>query len=146
MSKQIPSMAGGILIPGNGNSIVISEDTERWLQWLETAQSFRYVPESADAPFTARKEKSDYWYAYRKMAGKLHKRYIGKPGELTLERLEQVASLLNEPSQPRPDKTPQELPKSDSTKYVTNDDITRLWEAITALQVEVQALGKPKAR
>jgi hypothetical protein len=146
MSKQIPSMAGGILIPESGTSIVISEDTQRWLQWLESAQSFRYIPESSDAPFTARKEKSDYWYAYRKMAGKLHKRYIGKPGELTLERLEEVASLLNEPSQPRPEKTPQELPKPELTKYVTNDDITRLWEAITALQVEVQALVKPKAR
>jgi len=146
MSKQIPSIAGGILIPQEGNSIIINEDTQRWLQWLETAQSFRYIPESSDAPFTARKEKSDYWYAYRKVAGKLHKRYIGKPAELTLERLEEVAALLNEPSQPRPEKVTQELPKSDSTKYATNDDIARLWEAIAALRVEVQALVKSKAR
>ena len=146
MSKQIPSIAGGILIPEGDSSIIINEDAQRWLQWLETAKSFRYVPESSDAPFTARKEKSDYWYGYRKVAGKLHKRYIGKPGELTLERLEEVAALLNEPSQPRPEKAPQELPKSDSIKYATNDDIARLWEALAALRVEMQALVKSKAR
>ena len=147
MSKsQIPSMAGGILIPEDGTSIIINEAAQRWLQWLETAKSFRYVPESSDAPFTARKEKFDYWYGYRKVAGKLHKRYIGKPGELTLERLEEVAALLNEPSQPRPEKAPQELPKSDSAKYATNDDIARLWEALAAIRVEVQALVKLKAR
>jgi LuxR family maltose regulon positive regulatory protein len=35
-----------------------------------------------------------YWRAYRKRDGKLHRIYVGKTGELTLERLDAVARHL----------------------------------------------------
>ena len=58
--------------------VTASNIDDHWLEWLGRTQSFRYVPKE-NAPFTVRKEKSrrgdgDYWYGYRKVGGKLHKR------------------------------------------------------------------------
>jgi hypothetical protein len=84
---------------------VIKIGTPMWRRWLEYHSSFHYNPKAkSQQGFTARKEKSrgratevDYWYGYRKVEGKLHKRYIGKSEDLTLKRLEEVARHLDEP-------------------------------------------------
>src|SRR5260370_13103309 len=50
--------------------------------------------------FTARKEQAGnkrggrYWKAYRRRNGKLHRAYLGKSEELTLERLNAIAAAL----------------------------------------------------
>ena len=36
------------------------------------------------------------WYAYRRVHGVLHKRYVGKSAGLTWARLEETAVMLNE--------------------------------------------------
>jgi HAMP domain-containing protein len=138
MAQQIPSVADGVLSEGE-TSILIDVDTQRWQQWLEGVQSFRYVP-SKEAPYTARKEKSkkadgDYWYAYRKVQGKLHKRYIGRSSDLTLDRLEEVASLLSVPAEPRA--------KPEVTEQVSvtqSDEVTRLQNEVERLQNDNQQL------
>ena len=86
------SVRQGILEPEHGNMVEI--DSHRWFDWLTENQSFRYES-NEHAPYTARKEKSDYWYGYRKVSGKLHKRYIGKSAEVTQEKLENIAEALN---------------------------------------------------
>lgn len=144
MANKICSVVAGILEPDEG--LTISLESPQWLQWLENHQSFRYCPSSNESPFTARRE-GQYWYGYRKQQGKLHKRYIGKALELTVNRLEEIASLLNAPTEPRPTKhlvTEPEVTKRSVTQ--TNDDIARLWQAIGELRQSLAALGKSKAR
>ncbi|MUH00624.1 hypothetical protein F7734_53500 [Scytonema sp. UIC 10036] len=139
MAQQIPSVADGVLSEGE-TSIAIATDKERWQQWLEGVQSFRYVPDSEEAPYTARKEKSkkadgDYWYAYRKVQGKLHKRYIGRASDLTVARLEEVASLLSVPAEPRakPEVTEQ-------ASVTQSDEVARLQNELGRLQNDNQQL------
>lgn len=144
MSK-IPTVAQGMLSDDSG--VIVELSSPQWLDWINKHASFRYEPITDVTGFTARAEKSGYWYGYRKVSGKLHKRYIGKPEELTVERLEEIAELLLKPAQPRPEQVTQEI---SATAYVTppatNDDIARLWDAIFSLRSEVVALGKLKAR
>jgi NB-ARC domain len=70
----------------------------RWYAWLETASTFTF--RSGQGHFTARKERAGnrrgepYWRAYRKRGGKLHRAYLGKSEELTLERLRAIAAVL----------------------------------------------------
>ncbi len=72
--------------------------TSGWFSWLETASTFTF--RSEHGTFSARKERAgnkrgrSYWRAYRKRNGKLHRAYLGKSEELTLERLKVVAALL----------------------------------------------------
>src|SRR5260370_5972791 len=74
--------------------------TSSWYSWLETASTFTFRSEHGS--FTARKERAgnkrarSYWRAYRKHNGKLHRAYLGKSEELTLERLKVVAALLED--------------------------------------------------
>jgi len=71
-------------------------ETASWYAWLEQASTFAF--EGPTGTFTARKEHMKrggaYWKAYRKRAGKLHRAYLGKSNEVTLERLQAVAAVL----------------------------------------------------
>ena len=74
--------------------------TVEWFAWLEQHRSFCF--ETAQSTFTARKEKRPggwYWYAYRRKQGKLHTAYLGKSEELTVERLNAVATALERAGQ-----------------------------------------------
>ncbi|WP_143874166.1 hypothetical protein [Nostoc sp. 'Peltigera malacea cyanobiont' DB3992] len=141
MSNKICSVAQGILEPDHGFTIDL--ESRQWLEWLETHKSFRYSPVGADSPFTARKE-GEYWYGYRKQLGKLHKRYIGKAPELTTAKLEEIASLLNVPTEPRSKNVEQSVTEQSVTS--SNNDIAQLWQAVSQLRQEISALGKLKAR
>src|SRR5260370_24647168 len=72
--------------------------TSSWYSWLEASSTFTF--RSEHGTFTARKERAgnkrgrSYWRAYRKRNGKLHRAYLGKSDELTLERLKAVAAVL----------------------------------------------------
>jgi archaellum component FlaC len=95
---MVASVVQGLLKTECGK--VTEIDGTNWYVWLAENQSFRYESNS-NAPYTARKEKNDYWYGYRKVAGKLHKRYIGKTFDMTSKRLEEIGDALNTPSLPR---------------------------------------------
>lgn len=75
-----------------------------WFAWLSEHSAFKY--ESEVGHFTAKCEMRTggaYWYAYRRRNGKLTKAYLGKPEELTVERLQQVNARLagsKTPSEP----------------------------------------------
>jgi len=118
--------------------VTASNIDTHWQEWLLSAQSFRYSTSSPSAsPYTVRKEK-DYWYGYRKVSGKLHKRYIGKSEDLTVAKLEEVASLLNIPPEPR-----QKLLVTESVTHTNSDEVARLQTQIERLQSELQnARGK----
>src|SRR5579859_7963399 len=67
-----------------------------WFTWLDTATTFYY--EGRLGTFTAhrgrRQRGNFYWTAYRRRAGILRRVYLGKADQLTLQRLEDVASSL----------------------------------------------------
>lgn len=86
-------------------------DSPAWFLWLETARSFRYFSDRRQdlfrgfgplyAPISLRKERrrhSWHWYAYRRVYRTLHKRHVGKSATLTIARLEEMVTLLNEVS------------------------------------------------
>lgn len=135
------SVVQGILEPEYGSMIQI--DTTCWFAWLTENKSFRYESNN-HAPFTVRKEKSDYWYGYRKVVGKLHKRYIGRSLEVTQEKLELVAEELSNPAEGRkatPSVT-QAVPEIVTDK-VTYE--TRISALETRLQLMEERLGKLRA-
>ncbi|WP_066375497.1 MULTISPECIES: hypothetical protein [unclassified Anabaena] len=139
MSK-IPTVYQGII--ETDDDTVIELDSPQWLKWLENNKSFRYEPKSELTGFTARVEKSGYWYAYRRIKGKLHKRYIGKPDELTVERLEEIAALIEKPPELR--EVTYKPSATETIKYATTKDVTNLWQALRELRQEVAKLaGSP---
>ena len=99
MGKQpISSISNGLVEVDSGDMFEL--DSPRGSAWLETVTSFRFISNSPNTPYTARKEPGkggDYWYGYRKVAGKLHKKYIGKTSDLSTAKLEDVAESLNAP-------------------------------------------------
>src|SRR5579883_3339740 len=68
-----------------------------WLRWLSEVSSFAFVARSG-ATCTVRKEAvqrgGDYWFAYRRVQGRMAKRYLGRSAGLTPARLEEVAMAL----------------------------------------------------
>jgi LuxR family maltose regulon positive regulatory protein len=68
-----------------------------WFNWLAHISSFTFQGKSGY--YTAHKERrprgDQYWYAYLLLEGKRTKKYLGKTDDLTLTRLEQVASTLS---------------------------------------------------
>jgi predicted ATPase/DNA-binding CsgD family transcriptional regulator len=102
MSEQeqaIPVVQGETLIyRQGGQDYQLLVGTPAWYAWLNKARSFSF--RSAFGTFTARKEQASnkrggwYWRAYRKREGTLHRVYIGKAEEMTLDRLNAVAVNL----------------------------------------------------
>lgn len=129
--KQVPVVEKGKLESG------IKVGSKNWQKELQSLDSFRYVPNSDNAPFTVRREKgggqADYWYGYRKVSGKLHKRYIGKASDLNVERLEEVAAQLNIPPEPRKKK------EVTDNSYVTSDEVKRLQQRVEELEAELKS-------
>src|SRR6476469_6778792 len=98
----IPSVVQGTVETEGGR--VFELDSPKGSAWLESAISFRFVPVGNSKPYTVRKESGkggDYWYGYRKVAGRLHKKYVGKTSELSTAKLEEIAEALITPPQPR---------------------------------------------
>jgi predicted ATPase/DNA-binding CsgD family transcriptional regulator len=95
----LPVVQGDTLIyQRGGQDYQLPVGTPAWYGWLSTVRTFAF--RSAFGTFTARKEQASnkrggwYWRAYRKRAGTLHRVYIGKSEELTLEWLNAVAVTL----------------------------------------------------
>lgn len=75
----------------------MTNEDPAWFAWLDEVSSFAFYGQRGS--FTARKETKQrgavYWYAYRKLEGKLAKKYLGKTADLTFARLEDVAGVLH---------------------------------------------------
>ena len=96
---RIPSVADGRLqetAAAGADGLVVGSSA--WFGWLtgDAARSFSF--RSPEGAYTARKERRQrggvYWVAYRTVAGRQHKVYLGKAEELTPERLALVAAAL----------------------------------------------------
>jgi LuxR family transcriptional regulator, maltose regulon positive regulatory protein len=77
--------------------------------WLERNASFSFHSRWG-MHYTVRKQRvqrgSSYWYAYRRLHGRIVKRYLGRTADLTLARLEEIARLLKSMSDSRQNSLP----------------------------------------
>jgi hypothetical protein len=96
--KTTPKVENGYLYDDVGGCSVGSA---AWFAWLDMHTIFYFV--SPDGTFTARRESRRsghfdkyYWYAYRRDHNVLYKCYLGRPGELSVARLADVAQQLAE--------------------------------------------------
>ena len=77
----------------------IELDTPAWFDWLREHTVFTY--KGVPAGFTARREERSgglYWYAYKRVEGKLLKRYLGRSADLNQSRLQEVALAFVSPA------------------------------------------------
>lgn len=147
MSKPLAILIGNRLATPDGKLVKVG--SRNWQSWLENPdnKSFRYGDEQG---YTARKEMTarywqcQYWYGYRKVGGKLHKRYIGKSEELTPEKLAEIDLALNTSPPPRKVKDETKLPTflgnlSDGNQIeLLNTEIRELQEKLGNLAAENQ--------
>ncbi len=82
-------------------------DTPAWITWLDAATTTRFAYPIVDpakgyivARMTVRKERrargGAYWIAYRRVAGRLHKAYMGGASAVTQARLHALAHAFLE--------------------------------------------------
>ena len=141
----IPSVTQGTI--ELEDSKVFELDSPKGSAWLKSIGSFRFEPSGANKPYTVRKESGkggDYWYGYRKVAGKLHKKYIGKSSEVNTVKLEEIAEALNTPPQPRVTDKVTEVTE-DINQGVTDRITDKVTDRVTTdrltdLELQVQAL------
>src|SRR5215831_1451057 len=84
---------------------VIEVGSKAWYTWLTEPTTRSFAFHSSYGTMTARREhirSTWYWYAYRSQNGRLHKAYLGKSEELTLERLHAAATVLSAENAVRP--------------------------------------------
>lgn len=132
------------------NGLMLLLGSTEFFEWLNNPdnRSFRFIAGVAgNQSFTARKEASkkaegDYWYGYRRVEGKLHKRYIGKPEDVTLERLKEVASTLESTPLPRKKASKTDV-RTQGVSVTNSSEIAQLQAEISRLQNE---LGNTKSQ
>ena len=96
VARSTPRVDGSVLVGVAGAASSIAVGSPAWYAWLENAATFAF--RSAEGSFSARKERrgrtGSYWKAYRKRAGTLHRAYLGKSTDLTIDRLSTIAAAL----------------------------------------------------
>src|SRR5436190_16870381 len=96
MAHTTARVDGSMLVIGVNDTNPITVGSDAWFAWLETATAFVFT--SPAGRFTARKERRArgtwYWKAYRTDHGVLHRAYLGKSPDLTLDQLTRAAATL----------------------------------------------------
>jgi myosin heavy subunit len=137
MSKLARVKYGTAQLP-SGKKIEVG--FRQWYEWLEHPETKSFRVDDGEG-YTARKETAKgYWYAYRKVEGKLHKRYIGVSKALTLRRLAEIGELFDIPSRPK-------LPKPVGNSVDLNEELHKqlgnLEEILQQTQAKLEkALGE----
>jgi chromosome segregation ATPase len=126
--KKDYSVTAGIMELPTGKCFEVG--SREWWDWLNSsdAESFRFDCDFGAKGYRARKEEikarsGSFWYAYKRIEGKLRKRYLGKSEELSLERLESIAYDLAKPVEARSEV---ELPNKSVGNYSTDELIEAL--------------------
>ncbi|MBI9050155.1 MAG: hypothetical protein JEZ00_12090 [Anaerolineaceae bacterium] len=92
-TTEKPTIRGDVL---NIGETIIQIDSPSWYEWVNTNNRFSYKGKNGN--YMARKEmrrNNAYWYAFRRVSGKLHKVYMGKSQELSLSQLEEACFNLS---------------------------------------------------
>src|SRR5215210_4842830 len=100
MTRRISHVVDGVLrARERAGTQEFAVDSPDWFAWLDDHATHSFSFQGPSGTLTARKEHrtggdAGYWSAYRKEGGKLCKTYLGKTGNLTLERLNEAAAQL----------------------------------------------------
>jgi LuxR family maltose regulon positive regulatory protein len=99
VTQRIPQVADGVLrVLDPSGEAEIAVASPSWIVWLTDPATRSFSFQGPRCSYTARKEYrsrgGEYWIAYRKQGGKLHKAYLGKAEDVTLARLEDVATVM----------------------------------------------------
>jgi LuxR family maltose regulon positive regulatory protein len=102
---RTPFVTSGLLYTDDEATTGTCLDTPAWFAWLQAGTTFYYDAQSGS--FTAHCERRPrggcYWIAYRRQVGILRRVHLGKPQQLTRQRLDEVLAFLNpSPWQPLP--------------------------------------------
>src|SRR5689334_25387153 len=96
MARTTSRVNGDRLVLASNDESHIVVGTPEWFEWLESASTFIFTGPSGK--FTARKEARSrggfYWKAYHTARGTLHRAYLGRTADLTLDRLTNTAATL----------------------------------------------------
>lgn len=96
MARTTSQVDGDKLVLDVNGERPITLDTPEWFAWLESATTFAFRGSSGN--FIARKEARArggwYWKAYHNANSTLHRVYLGKTSDLTLDRLTRAAAKL----------------------------------------------------
>ncbi len=124
MARTAARVEGATLVIPADPPRLIPVGSPAWFAWLESATTFAFT--SPAGKFTARKEArargGGYWKAYHTAQGTLHRAYLGKTSDLSLDRLTHAAALLatavvnSAPLVPYPPPTPLPPPTLLTTK------------------------------
>ena len=124
MNKADYSVTAGIMELPDGHCFEVG--SREWWEWVKSdkAESFRFECDHGVKGYRARKEdiksrSGSFWYAYKRIDGKLRKRYLGKSDELSLGRLESVAYDLAKPTEAG--KTELQLPNKSIGNYTLEE-------------------------
>jgi hypothetical protein len=150
MAKQpIPAVIQGTIELENGQ--VVELESPKGFEWLtetiidpetgkEKGRSFRYESTQGRASFTARNQPVkgiSYWYASKKVAGEVNKIYIGKPENVTIRRLEEVAEEI---AKPHPKKVAEKVVETvaETEPKTVDQDSDRRMQALEAQLIELR--------
>ena len=111
MARTTPRVEDATLVAASRVAEPIVVGTPAWYAWLEQATTVTFG--GVSGTFTARKEHRRqtgwYWNAYRKRTGVVRSAYLGKSADLTLDRLNAIATDLAQPTTtPAAESTPQQ--------------------------------------
>ena len=135
----IPSVIQGTIeVEGK----VFELDSPKGAAWVETISSFRFEPTGDGKPYTVRREPSGYWYGCRKIAGKVRKKYIGKPSEIGTAKLEEIAEALEVPPVPRVAQVAEVTQGVAQVAEATQEVAEVAQDRLTALELQVGNLQK----
>ena len=165
MAKQpIPVVTQGTIELESGQ--VVEFDSPKARAWLaeieivtdsesgrekEKGRSFRYESMHGHASFTARNQPIkgiSYWYGSKKVAGEVHKHYVGKLENLTIAQLEEVAEKFTNPEPKAVDKKPRAVANRipEAVKQESNSRIEALETQAREMREALEELrGKLRA-
>lgn len=90
------------------------KDTATLQDWLARVNTFHFCSPTGHT-LTVRKESKQrggsYWYAYKRVNGRIQKKYLGAKSKITLTVLEEVARSVGEPLASPPPPTPKPPPR-----------------------------------
>jgi hypothetical protein len=91
-----------VIISPHHGQLFLKPESREWFAWLETLSSFRFVGEQGRLS-TNRKSGRSSWMAYRRIHGHCSSFSLGPTEQITLARLEHMASILQSAgSSPKP--------------------------------------------
>src|SRR5581483_5213866 len=136
----------------DGRQVMLPVGSSSWFSWLQTATSFTFKHDAGS--FTARKTRASngrgswYWYAYRRLHGRLFNLYLGTSEHVTLPRLQKAAHTLTLrvdgtiTGQPHPSAPLQ--PSPSSAEVIAVDHYSLLTTKLRLPRLPVQHVSRPR--